>query len=402
MNPPRLPKVWYSRMNGAFVPKLSNSALKKVNKKTRYPLFDSNVDVIEPMLTFGLNMGYLSPEQIKKALKIPDNLEQLTSISTLLADHFWPRLTNEISSVMETQKNAVREIISTSLEGFDVQQPLLEQFEHFHQCRDEMLNLELSVLSNSNEFGDEVKNKFAARLTFSDAYNTVFDVDSMAFEPRLKDAFYAMIQTVMPYQFECATTDLFEYESGWLLEELVTEEELESIGLYAESHNFDINNAELLCTDLKLSNETISIIEDYGTNLFIDYWRMQKFSKEVSQRANMTFKNIKTTLSSKGVKHPELIALNKVFTFFHDNIGAYLNPFEVGSDLDVSSQLIYSFGKQIEEYCIDEVTQRFYNVGESAALNLTFTETNLIQYFSNYSLATCMVSLLMAVIELRD
>ncbi|MEH6454734.1 MAG: hypothetical protein V7749_00300 [Cocleimonas sp.] len=336
------------------------------------------------------------------AISEPDQLVQISLVSELIAEQCWKPFTTTVSTIMEAHKSAIRALIEHSLKHVpEAKKNLLERYDSILANREMMANLSMSLPKKDDEFGDEYENTFASRITFSDAFLTEFDMNKFSFDKRIQNMLYQLIQKVMPYQFECSTLDLNSNYNGWITEELFSEDDIEMIGQYIsmKQGGYEI---EQLCTDLKLNDEMISTIEDYGIEGAYDYWCMCQLEKHVTELSKNPKKDIQKSLTAASNKHPELLPIQALYAYFEHNIKPFVFPFDMGSDVDVSEQLIYSFGNTSEEICIQEASERFYNGNEVAALNIRFSDDKIIDFFENYSISNCMVSLLTAVIELRD
>lgn len=399
INPPRLSTVWYSRMNNADVPELDASFRQHLT--SRYSLFDDNLGAIQPILTYGLKQGLLTQDEVINAINEPDQLTQISVISKLVTEQCWKPFTANISTLMNSHQTKIRQLIFNSLnDNSDIQNNLIQTYDSVFDNRNKMINLSLSLPKKEDSFGDENENVFAARLTFNDAYLTEFDINKFAFDSRLKNLFIGLIQIVMPYQFECSTLELNEHCNYWLLEEAFDEDSIKKIGQYISERNGDFD-VDQLCADLHFDDEMITNIGDYGVYGAYDYWCICQLYDKANELSVIPKQDIRKTLQTLGSSHPELSALLTVYDYCDANIKKRNFPFDCGSDVDVSEQLIYSFGLPEEQACIDDAGERFYNSGENAALNLRFEDDNINDFFENYALSQCMVSLLLSIIELR-
>jgi hypothetical protein len=381
------------------VPELEDSFRQHLT--SRYSLFDDNLGAIQPILTYGLKQGLVTQEEVVSAINEPDQLTQISVISELVAEQCWKPFAANISSLMNSHQTKIRQLIFNSLnDNSDIQNNLLQTYDSVIDNRNKMINFSLSLPKREDSFGDENENVFAARLTFNDAYLTEFDISKFAFDSRLKNLFIGLIQIVMPYQFECSTLELNEHCNYWLLEEAFDEDSIEKIGQYISERNGDFD-VDQLCADLDFDDEMITNIEDYGAYGAYDYWCICQLYDKANELSTIPKQDLRKTLQTLASNHTELSALLTVYDYFSANINKRNFPYDCGSDVDVSEQLIYSFGLPEEQGCIDDAGERFYNSGENAALNLRFEDDNINDFFENFALSQCMVSLLLSIIELQ-
>lgn len=400
INPPRLSNLWYTRMNNAYVPKLEGSNLSALT--SRYKLFDDNVSELSPMLAYAVKCGWMKQEQVIEAISEPDMLLQISLVSKLVAEQFWIPFTTTVSTMMDAHKSTIRALIADSLKHDpETQSTLLANYDSILNNREQMMTFSMSLPKEDAGFGDDGNNIFASRITFSEAYLTEFNMNKFAFDNRLQNTFYKLIQTVMAHQFECSTIDINSGYNNWLTEELFCENDIELIGEYITQKQGEYE-LEQLYIDLNMNDEMISTIEDYGVECAYDYWCMSQLEDSITEISKTPTADVQKSLATLATVHPLLLPVQALFDYFEKNINSRAFPFDVGSDVDVSEQLIYSFCQPAEESCIQDASERFYNGNEFASLNLRLSDDNALDFFENFSISTCMISLLLAVIELRD
>lgn len=406
LNPPTLSsmsKVWYSAMNGATVPTPPPDALITLNH--RYGVFDRNINNIVTILSHGLKMGYLSQEQVMLAVNEQDNIKQIEAISNLLAKDYWRSFTTQVSEIINLHKNNIRLLIIDSLKGNpDLQRNMLESYDSILGFNEQIMDLSLS-LSDHETVGTHFQFDFAVKVTFRDAVNSQFDIQKYAFDSHLKSCLVGLIEKVMPHQFECPTAYLHEYDNNWLFEEIWDECTITSIMDYFNAQGFNSSDeidTEQMCIDLKITDEEmIDYLNDYGVDSILDCEYMNRFVVEINEHSKVKLSTLQEQIQSLSKKYPELTPLNNVFSYFEQHITPTLYPFEEASDVDTSSQFFYSYNHPAEKSSIENAIERFYAMSELAVLNMNF-DHDIIQYFNNYAITTCLKSLIMAVIELRD
>ncbi|MCT8869026.1 hypothetical protein ACE02P_14910 [Shewanella bicestrii] len=406
LNPPTLSsmsKVWYSAMNGTTVPTLPHDTLITLNH--RYSVFDRNINNIVSILSHGLKMGYLSQEQVMLAVNEQDNIKQIEAISNLLAKDYWNNFTTQVSEIINLHKNNIRLLVIDSLQDNpDLQRNLLESYDGILGFYEKVMDLSLS-LSDPEAVGTHYQFDFAVKVTFRDAVNSQFDVQKYAFDPHLKCCLVGLVEKIMPHQFECPTAYLHESDNNWLLEEIWDECTIKSIMDYFNAKGFNSSDeidTEQMCIDLKINDgEMIDYLNDYGVDSILDCEYMNRFVDEINGHSGVKLSTLQEQSKSLSKKYPELTPLNNVFSYFEQNIKPTIYPFEEASDVDTSSQFFYSYNHPAEIWSIENAMERFYAMGELAVLNMNF-DHDIIQYFNNYAITTCLKSLIMAVIELRD
>ena len=398
INPQKLHKIWYASMNNAEVPDLKN---KLESLTCSYPLYDENLKAISPMLMFGLKQGFISQDQVANAIAEKDRLTQINLVSDLIAEKCWKPFTTKISSIMCEHETKIRQLIINALKGLpETQNRIAEEYDNILKNRAEISTLSLSINSNG-DFGDWHLNSFAARITFSDAYITEFDVSKLNFDQRQLSVVCKIIQIIMPFQFECSTLDLNNYSNEWLYGEVFSSDDVNRIGQYIHDSNgsYELDD---LCNELNIDEETRTTIDDYGVDGIYDYWLMDKLSDRINAFYKDPDIDIEKSLAKLAVKFADLTPLLSVYEYFSKQIKPITFPFDSGSDIDVSEQLIYSFGMQEEQACIHEAGERYFNSGESAAMNIRFEDENIYEFFENFAITNCLVSLIMALLQLRE
>lgn len=407
INPPllsNLSRVWYSAMNGATVPVLTKEALHSINH--RYELFDNNIKNIGSVLSHGLDMGYLTQDAVTLAISEKDNIKQVEAISTLLADDYWKGFTTQVSGIINHHKTTVRTLITKSLSNQpELQKKMLASYDNILSFNEKIMDLSLNI-ANRSDVGDYFSDSFAVKITFNDAVNSQFDVQKYNLDSRLKNCLLQLIEAVMPHQFECPTTYLHEYDNNWLIEEFLDADSMEAIAAYLKTKGFTSNDdldIEQLCKDLELSApETEEFLNDYGVEMVLDFVDMEDLVAEIAKLSKVSATTTLKNIRSLSKKYPELLPLVSTFSYFNEQTTSPLFPFESASDIDSSSLFFYSYNHPAEIPVIENTMERFYSVGEVAAYNMCFDDQDVIQYFNNYAIATCLKSLIMAVIELRD
>ncbi|GGP58794.1 hypothetical protein GCM10009347_26490 [Shewanella algicola] len=401
INPPRLSTPWYASMNNVEVPNFEASIQGQLT--SRYTLYENNKEAIAPILMFGLERGFITKKQVTAAIGEQSQFAQINAVSQLITEQCWKPFIKSISEIMNTHSNVIRTLIVDAVS--DAPAPLdadslLNVYDAILKNREDMTNLSLSVATSDMCLGDFNTDTFAARLTFSDAYLTEFDLSKLALENRLQNTFYQLINAVIPYQFECSTLEINEHFNSWLTDEIFDEHQATLIGEYIFARNGSYDTDEL-CNDLELDDEARMAVDDYGVDGVYDIWCMNKLEQEVIKQSYASNQEIQQSLQTLANKSPELKPLQAVFDYLITNIKKKQFPFEIGSDVDVSEQLIYSYGRPEESMVIEEATERYYCQGEEAALNLRFQDEHLEDFFENFAISNCMVSLMMAVLELR-
>jgi len=406
LNPPTLSsitKVWYSAMNGATVPSPTHDALISINQ--RYGVFDRNINNIVSILSHGLQMGYLRQDQVMLAVNEQDSIKQIEAISNLLAKDYWTSFTTQISEIIDLHKKNIRLLIIDSLnDNPDLQQMMLASYDAILDFNEKIMDLSLS-LSDRESVGTQFQFDFAVKVIFRDAVNSQFDIQKYAFDPHLKSCLVGLVEKVMPYQFECPTAYLHETDNNWLLEEIWDECTINRVVEYCKAKGFnsgDELDTEQMCIDLEINDEEIiEYLNDYGIDSILDSINMEKFVDEINEHSKLALSTLQEQSKSLSMKYPELTPLNNVFSYFGQHISPVVFPFEEASDVDTSSQFFYSYNHPAEHWVMENTMERFYAMGELAVLNMNF-DHDIIQYFNNYAITTCLKSLIMAVIELHD
>ncbi|GIU41000.1 hypothetical protein TUM3794_20340 [Shewanella colwelliana] len=403
VNPPRLShvnRIWHSKATGLSVPKLGN--VKTVHSAQNQILIE-NSSFIADMLQYGIEKEYCLQSEVAKALAIKDQTKQLVQICELMTNKIWNPFASKVQTIIETQHQAIKQVIASAINDWSdsERESFLKGYDDALSYRNEMVNLKFEVNHDARLYGDFYENTLSPRVTFNSAYNTNFDLELLRFKPRLKPAFYYIVESIMPYQFEAPILELTDYSSNWFLEETFGEEEellprIKPIYEYINKHpEYTI---EELVEALKLDDEVETFLTDYGVESLINKVELEGHKEIVAKYRAQKHDDVMRSMGGLVKRHPALQPLLDAISYFKNNIGKVCFPFENQSDTESEFQLFFSYGHHAESEVVDAITEDFWSRGEESALGLVFSQ-DCEQFFHNYAISSCLVALMFTVLN---